>query len=145
MGVEENIDAVRRIEAAYHAADHDTVRSILREDFLPHTTGSESLPPGPDGAVLADQASHSSFPDRRTQILDAFGERDRVVTRIRFTGTNDGGLPQFGIPANGAKVDIEWIQVSRHDDEGRIAETWAQMEIPKLMQQLGAMPPMEGM
>jgi hypothetical protein len=42
-------------------------------------------------------------------------------------------------------IDMRWIQISRHDDDGKIAETWAQMEVPKLMQQLGAMPAPEGM
>lgn len=54
-------------------------------------------------------------------------------------------MPWFGIPANDAKVDFEWIQISRHEADGRIAETWAQIEIPKLMMQLGAMPAPEGM
>jgi hypothetical protein len=62
-----------------------------------------------------------------------------------MTGTNTGGLPWFGIPANERPVDVEWIQISRHDDDGRIAETWAQMESAKLMMQLGAMPAPEGM
>jgi predicted ester cyclase len=81
-----------------------------------------------------------SFPDRRSTIEDLVGEGDRVVARIRMTGRNTGGLPQFGIPANDKPVDIQWIQISRHAQDGRIAETWAQLEAPQLMQQLGAMP-----
>ncbi len=52
-----------------------------------------------------------------------------MVSRVRSTGTNTGGMPWFGIPANDAKVDFEWIQISRHEADDRIAETWAQIEI----------------
>jgi hypothetical protein len=41
-------------------------------------------------------------------------------------------------------VDFHWIQISRHDQDGRVVETWAQIDVPKLMTQLGAMPGMEG-
>jgi predicted ester cyclase len=49
------------------------------------------------------------------------------------------------MPANGAKVDIDWIQISRFGDDGTIQETWAQMDLAKMMMQLGAMPAPEGM
>lgn len=145
MGTTENIEAVRRLETAYNAGDNDAVRSIVAEDLVPHTPGSENLPPGVEGAIAANEMGRASFPDKKTEILDIFAEADRVVTRIRFTGTNEGGLQWAGIPANGKKVDIEHVQISRHDDSGRIVETWAQMDVPKLMVQLGAMPAPEGM
>lgn len=62
-----------------------------------------------------------------------------------MTGTNDGAMPMGGPPATGKSVDFDWIQISRHDDDGTIVETWAQMDIPKMMVQLGAMPAPEGM
>ena len=42
-------------------------------------------------------------------------------------------------------VDFDWIQIARHDEQGRIVETWAQMDTPALMMQLGAMPAPGGM
>src|SRR5205085_9934501 len=145
MGVAENIDAVRRLEVAYNAADYATVRSIVAPDLLPQTAGSEGMPPGVEGAIAANEMGRASFPDKKTQILDIFGEGDRVVARVRMTGTNEGGLQWAGVPPNGKKVDIEHVQISRHDDGGRIVETWAQMDVPKMMVQLGAMPAPEGM
>jgi predicted ester cyclase len=145
MGVAENIDAIRRLEAAYNAEDHDTVRSIVAADLAAHTPGSQMLPPGVEGAIAANTAARTSFPDRRTEILDIFGDGDRVVTHIEMRGTNDGGLDWAGIPANGKKVQIDWVQISRHDKDGRVVETWSQMDTPKMMVQLGAMPAPEGM
>ena len=62
-----------------------------------------------------------------------------------MTGTNDGDLPFGGMSATGKAIDMDWIQISRHGPDGKIRETWAQMDLPKMMVQLGAMPAPEGM
>jgi predicted ester cyclase len=86
-----------------------------------------------------------AFPDKRTEILDIFGEGDKVVAHVRMTGTNKGGLPWFGIPANDKPIDTDWIQISQHDADGRITVTHSQMDVPRLLMQLGAMPGPGGM
>ena len=92
---------------------------------------------------MAHQQSMQAFPDRQNEVLDIFGEGDQVVAHVRMTGTNTGGLPWFGIPANDHKVDTDWITIYRLEG-GRVVETWAQMDIPRMMMQLGAMPGMGG-
>jgi predicted ester cyclase len=144
VGVTENIDAIRRLEHAYGAQDYDTVRSIVAADLVAHTPGSEMLPPGIEGAIAANEGAKQSFPDHETEILDIFGEGDRVVSHVRMTGTNKGGLAWAGVPANGKPVDIDWIQISRFAG-GKLVETWSQMDTPKMMVQLGVMPAPEGM
>ena len=136
----DNIDVIRALEEAYQRQDYATVDRWLAPDLIAHTPGADTLPPGAEGAKAADMGAHQSFPDKRTEILDIFGEGDRVVAHVRMSGTNDGGLPPFGIAANGRKVDFDWVQISRHDPDGRVVETWAQIDVPKLMTQLGAMP-----
>jgi predicted ester cyclase len=143
--VTRNIERVERLEQAYNDRDYDTVRTIVAPHFVANTPGAEMMPPGIEGAIVANEGAHSAFPDHRTEILEAFGDGDRVVSHVRMTGTNDGGLPWAGMPANGAKVDIDWIQISRFGDDGTIQETWAQMDLAKMMMQLGAMPAPEGM
>ena len=54
-------------------------------------------------------------------------------------------MPGGAISATGKAIDMDWIQISRHGDDGTVQETWAQMDIPKMMVQLGAMPAPEGM
>jgi len=143
--VARNIGVVERLEQAYRDRDYDTVRASVAADLVAHTPGSEMMPPGVEGAIAANEGGFTSFPDRRTEILEIFGDRDRTVSHVRMTGTNDGGLMWAGVPANGNKVDIDWIQISRHDDDGTIVETWSQMDVPTMMVQLGAMPAPEGM
>jgi predicted ester cyclase len=71
-------------------------------------------------------------------VVSTFGEGDRVVARIQDRGTNTGGLPWFGIPANGRVMDMGWVQITRHGRDGRIIEMWALADLPSLLSQLGA-------
>jgi predicted ester cyclase len=141
----ENVDVVRRLEDAYGARDYDTVRELVAADIVAHTPGSELLPAGIEGCIAANEGGFASFADKKTEVLDAFGASDRVVMHIRMTGTNTGGLEWAGVPANDKPVDFDYIQISRHADDGKIVETWSQMDVPKMMVQLGVMPAPEGM
>lgn len=143
--VERNIGVVRRLEDLYNRREYSELPDLIRDDLIAHTSGSDQVPQTNQGLESNNEGAYASFPDKRTEILEIFGEGDRVVARIHNTGTNKGGLPFLGIPANDAKTDLEWIQISRHDADGRIAETWTQMEVAKLMMQLGAMPAPGGM
>ena len=140
-----NIEVVERLEKAYNERDNDTVRACLAADFVAHTPGMEMVPAGVEGAIAANEGSFSFFSDKQSEILEIFGDGDRVVSHVRMTGTNDGGISWAGVPANGKPIDTDWIQVSRHADDGTIVETWAQMDLPKMMMQVGAMPAPEGM
>ena len=141
----DNVGVIRRLEAAYGKADYDTVREIISPDFVPHTPGSEMMPPGVEACITADQGAWTAYPDKKSEMLDIFGEGDKVVAHIRMTGTNKGGLAWAGVPANDAKIDTDWVQISRHDADGKVVETWSQMDLPKMMMQLGAMPGPGGM
>jgi predicted ester cyclase len=143
--VARNVELVQRLERAYNARDYDTVRACVAADFTPHTPGSEGLPAGVEGAIASNEGSFQAFSNKNTEILDIFGDGDRVVSHVRMTGTNDGDMPFGGISATGKPVDVDWVQISRHGDDGVIQETWAQMDLPKMMVQLGVMPAPEGM
>ena len=143
--VARNIELVERLEKAYNERDYHTVRACVAADFVPHTPGSEMMPAGVEGAIAANEGGFSFFSDKRTEILEIFGAGDRTVSHVRMTGTNDGGITWANVPANGKPIDTDWIQISRHADDGTIVETWAQMDIPKMLIQVGAMPAPEGM
>src|SRR3989454_1404697 len=145
IDVARNIELVERLERAYNERDYDTVRACIEADFVAHTPGSEMMPAGVEGAIAANEGGFSSFSDKRSEILEIFGDSDRVVSHVRMTGTNDGGIAWAGVSANGKAIDVDWIQISRHGDDGAIQETWAQMDLLKLMIDVGAMPAPEGM
>ena len=135
----DNIDVVRRLEEAYNTQDLDVLDELIADDFVAHTPGSDQIPPGREGIKAAHQMSMGAFPDRQVEIEDIFSEGDLVVVRQRMTGTNKGGLPWFGLAANDKAIDTEDIQILRVQ-EGKVHESWAQMNLPKMMMQLGAMP-----
>jgi len=143
--VARNIELVERLERAYNERDYDTVRACVAADFVANTPGADQVPAGIEGAIAANEGAVSSFSDKRSEILEIFGDGDRVVSHVRMTGTNDGGIAWAGVPANGKSIDTDWIQISRHGDDGVIQETWAQMDLAKMMGQVGAMPAPEGM
>ena len=133
-----SVDVARRVEEAWRDNDLEALDGLIAEDFTAHTPGSEDIK-GLSGAKAAHGQSLQAFPDRKNHIEDIFGEGDRAVARVRMTGTNTGGMPWFGIPANGKKVDVEWITEFRLEG-GKVVETWAQMDLATMMQQLGAAP-----
>ena len=133
-----NKEVVRRIEETWDRNDVDALDDLFAPDFVTHTA-VPGLPPGLEGAKMAHQASLQSFPDRRVAIEDITGDGDLVAVRCRMTGTNQGGLPWAGVPANGKPVDVQWISLYRLRD-GRVVEHRAVMDLMGLMQQLGAVP-----
>jgi predicted ester cyclase len=140
---QDEIDVVRRLEAAYDSGEYDKLGELLSPQLQSHTPGSDQIPQNAEGITMASQMSKQAFPDRKVTIEDIFAEGDLVVVRERMTGTNKGGLPWFGIPANDREIDVEYIQILRVED-GKVAESWANMDFPKMMMQLGAMPGPEG-
>src|SRR5438477_10732806 len=129
-----NKEVVRRIEEAWNANDMGALDELIAADFVAHTPGAEQLPPGLEGAKAAHAGVPGGFPDRNVAIEDMVAEGDRVYVRCRMTGSNSGtGLPWFGLEANGKAVDVEWITEYRLEG-GRVVETWAQMDLAKMMQ-----------
>jgi predicted ester cyclase len=138
MSAEENKAVVRRIEQAWDAGNLDALDALFAPTFRSHS-GVPGMEPNLASAKTAHQMSAQAFPDRRTRIEELVAEGDAVVARVRMTGTNRGGLPWFGIPANDKPVDVQWISIYRLAD-GKVVEHRAVMDVMGLMQQLGAIP-----
>lgn len=135
---EQNKEVVRRIEEAWDRNDLETLDPLFAPDFVTHTS-VPGLPPGLAGAKMAHQGSLHSFPDRKVTIEDITGDGDLVAVRCHMTGTNQGGLAWANVPANGNRIDVEWISLYRVRD-GQAVEHRAVMDLLGLMQQLGAIP-----
>lgn len=138
MSTEENKAVVRQIEEAWNAGNLDALDRLFAPNFVAHNA-IPGMPPGIAGAKLAHQASLQSYPDRQTVIEDMIVEGDEVVVRMRMRGTNSGGLPWMGVPANGNKIDVQWISIYRLAD-GKVVEHRAVMDMLGMMQQLGVIP-----
>lgn len=140
MSTEESKAIVRQVEEAWNSGNLAALDALFAPDFIAHSA-VPGMPPGLEGAKMAHMGSVSALPDRRTTIEDLLAEGEYVVARVRMTGTNQGGFPWLGIPANGNRVDVQWTSVYRLAN-GKIIEHRAVMDMLGLLQQLGAVPAM---
>lgn len=126
--------SVRRLYELVNAHDVDAFDEILAEDFVEH----EELPglaPGREGVKQFFGHQLAAFPDLRMEPEDVLSSGDKVVARVRMTGTHRGEF--VGIPASGRSIDIQLIDIIRFDDDGRAVEHWGVADMMRLMQQLG--------
>jgi predicted ester cyclase len=146
VGVEDNKKTVQLIEEAWNRSD----LGALDEHFSAKFDNTNALPPGlPVGletAKMVHGMSMQSFPDRKVEILELIGEGNKVMTRSRITGTNTGGLPAYGAPANDAKVAFEFIGIYEFDNTGKVVAHYGLNDAYLLGVQLGVItpPPMPG-
>jgi len=82
----------------------------------------------------------TALPDFHGTLNDIIAEGDKVVTRWTATGTHQGEL--MGVPPTGKQVVFTGMTVLRLAD-GKIVEAWWSYDALGLMQQLGAIPPMQ--
>ncbi len=134
------VDVVRTIEGIWNDGKLDELDDYFAPNFNNSASGVSMLPPGLEGAKMAHQMSMQAFPDRRTEIIDIFGSGDKVCVEVRCTGTNEGGVPWLGAPANGAKVDFRWMSVYEVKD-GQITKHTGVIDTLTLLMQLGVVQP----
>jgi predicted ester cyclase len=80
----------------------------------------------------------SACPDLHMTIEDTVVEGDKVVSRVRMTGTHTG--PMRGFAPTGRKIDAQYIAIE-HYDGGRCVEEWACADDVGVARQIGALPP----
>ncbi len=134
-----NAEVVRTIEEAWDGQQLDELDQYFARGFSNAQSATQGVPAGLEGSKLAHQGVMQSFPDRKVQILDVVEGGDRVFVRNRVTGTNTGGFPPFGVPANGNPFDIEAWGVYRFEG-GKVVEHWGMNDAFMLGIQLGAIP-----
>ena len=80
----------------------------------------------------------AAFPDLLMEAQDVLVSGDKVVARVRATGTNEGEF--MAMPATGKHVDVQLIDIIRFGDDGLAREHWGIFDALGMMQQLGAIP-----
>jgi predicted SnoaL-like aldol condensation-catalyzing enzyme len=122
QGVEQRIRLVRSaLQAVFSEHRIDQVDRFFSEDFVQHSPyaapgGREELKHWWAGIV-------HSIPDVSTTVSQALGQGPDVVTFRTVTGTVAHDLPQFGIKAEGQRVEFRVADIFRVRD-GRIVAHW---------------------
>ena len=133
----DHVATVRRIYDLINAGDVEGFGRLMADDFVDR----EELPglaPTKDGVVAFFRMQVAAFPDMRMDVQDIVASGDKVVARVRYTGTNRGEF--MGAPATGRSVDVQLIDIFRFGDDGLAHEHWGVMDQMTMMQQLGLAP-----
>jgi len=133
MSTEENKDIVRRYQEAYNTANYDALDEVVAAAVLTPNMIS-NMPRGLEGAKLVHQKTLTGMPDYHTAIEDLIAEGDKVVARVRITGTHTGDF--YGIPPTGKHIDLSGIYIVRIAD-GKIVEHWGEENGSEVLRQLG--------
>ena len=128
---------MRRLYELMSAGDIDGFGEHLAEDFVEHEE-MPALGKSKEGVKQLFHMYRAAFPDLRMEAEDVLVSGDKVVARVRATGTHQGEL--MGMPATGKSVDVQLIDIIRFGDDGLAREHWGVFDALGMMQQLGAIP-----
>ena len=128
---------MRRLYELISAGDIDGFGEHLADDFVEH----EELPgfePTKDGVKRMFHMYRAAFPDLLMKTEDVLASGDKLVARVRVTGTHQGEF--MGMPATGRSIVVPVIDIMRFGEDGLVHEHWGLFDALGMMQQLGAIP-----
>lgn len=109
---------------------------FMAEDFVEH----EAIP-GMDNTRDTPRQLFkmmlAAFPDFRATVDEVLQDGDKVVARVRFSGTHQGDF--MGIPASGNTIEWNVIDIMQFRDDKAVAH-WGVMDMAGAMAQMGAQP-----
>jgi steroid delta-isomerase-like uncharacterized protein len=128
---------MRRAYDMLNAGDIDGFGELLADDFVEHEE-TPGLAPPREGVMDFFRMYRTAFPDLRMDPQDVLVSGDKVVARVRATGTHQGEF--MGIPATGKRIDVQLVDIVRFADDGCAHEHWGVFDAMTMMQQLGVVP-----
>lgn len=133
----DHAETIRRFYDLISSGDIDGFGAMLADDFLEHEE-TPGLAPTKDGVLEFFRMYRAAFPDLKMEPEDVLVSGDKVVARVRATGTHDGEF--MGMPATGKSIDVQLIDIIRIDGGGLACEHWGVVDTMAMMQQLGVVP-----
>lgn len=138
---EENKAIVRRLVEEFQDGHRLEVgEELVADDFIDRTPGPGESGNKEDGLQFF-QYIWQALPDFSVEIKEQIAEGDKVATLKTFSGTHQGEF--LGVPPTGKHVAFDVFDMLRIRD-GQVVEHWNVVDIAGLMQQLGAMPGLDG-
>ena len=103
--------------------------------FVRHDPGLPFEVTGPQGVAKLHDALLPAFPDMALPLEDFVAEGEKVLVRLRVTGTHTGAFGDMA--ATGHKIDIGVLDLFQIRD-GVLVEHWALLDNLGMMKQLSA-------
>ena len=135
----ETTRVAREYFAALGRAERDAQQRYYADDAQAHVHGVVG-PTGREGMAAFFGELFDAFPDWRFAVVETVAEGDGVAVRWRARATFAGPGSFMGFEPNGARIDVEGVDLVRVRD-GRIGAIDAYMNGAELARQLGALPP----
>jgi steroid delta-isomerase-like uncharacterized protein len=133
----DHASTMKRMYELISAGDIDGFGDLVAEDFVEHEE-TPGLEPSKEGVKQLFHMYRAAFPDLRMEAQDILVSGDKVVARVRGTGTHQGEF--MGMPATGKSIDVQLIDIIRFGDDGLAREHWGVFDALAMMHQLGAIP-----
>ena len=146
MAAEENKALYRRfVGEVMNQGNLEAVEEIIAPNYINYSVPSVERGPegtnlarGPEGIKELVSSFRTAFPDMRATPEAVFADGDVVIGRGVWEGTHHGEFQ--GIAPTSARVRVPYIDIWRIEDD-KFVETWVQMDLLGLMQQIGTFPP----
>ncbi len=128
---------MRQLYEHINAGNVDGAAALMSDDLVEHEE-TPGFPPTKEGTKRFFAAFRAAFPDLRMDVEDLLASDDKVVARVRITGTHQGEF--MGIPSTGKSIDMQTVDIVRFGDDGLAVEHWGVTDTMAMMQQLGVVP-----
>ncbi len=136
---EANAALVRKVYEEENKGNIDFIDQAFAPEFVMHGDSLNPLQKGVGPLKDGIKMSKEAFPDMQVTIEDLVAEGDKVVTRLRWRGTNTKSF--MGIPATNHEMTWTAIALNRLE-KGKIVERWFNSDVFSILQQLGLVPAM---
>lgn len=131
--VEQNKQIVIRFNNEFfEKGNTDIIKELFAENFVNHSAPPNS-PTDAGPMVKFVMGLHHGLSDISVQILDIFGEGDKVCVRKTITATHTGEF--MGKLATGKKIVINIFDIEVLKD-GKITDRWNSSDFPQVLQSL---------
>ncbi|WP_146903501.1 ester cyclase [Cellulomonas aerilata] len=132
-------DVLRGYLACGDAGTLDDLGTWLHDDVVVHPSGGGPPYSGVPEAALTWAEAHEGLGSLRHEVHDVVAQRlpdgdDRVVARVRVSGTHDGAF--LGLDPTGRPLAVDQGLFARVS-QGRITELWEITDTGQALQQLG--------
>jgi predicted ester cyclase len=139
MSTEQNKAIVRRYhDELFNKGNLAVADEVFDPNYLNSVLDKLGLPRGPEGFKQYVSMMRTGLPDLHLTIEDQVAEGDKEVHRLIARGTHKGDFMDIA-PTN-KQIEISAIAID-HISGGKVMETWVEVDMFGMMQQLGVIPP----
>jgi steroid delta-isomerase-like uncharacterized protein len=136
MNTQDNAATSRRVlEECFNEGNLDLLDQCCTPNVVQHDPSTNGDLRGPKALKEQIQIYRDGMSDLEMTIDDVIAADDKVVTRWRGSGTNDGMM--MGMPPTGKSAEVTGITIDRFDSAGRITEIWTEWDNLGFITQLG--------